>query len=464
MEQLLLLIPIGIAGAVMFSLMFAESLRFVRNAMLGTWRDAAFAAGLTGLETVHTWRHARLVGLAGRFRVEFSRRTRNQDETLTHVRIEGLPPSLTVKLENAFTLARRGHGHRDLEVGDDAFDDEVFLQGPPALLHAVMDAGMRLRVRSMLGNDVVVRGGALSATVEDRYASGSGVPLKAMLPLLLEFAGRLARPADLVERLAANALDDPTAGVRRQNLLVLAREYPEHALTRPTITRAVADPVADVRLTAARLLGAEGRAVLTELAVDERTDDVCAGRAVAALGAELPEPRVLEVLGHALRGRRLETGRACLDALGRLRSDAAFATLAKVLARENGELAEAAARALGAAEDARSEAPLVTALTHPSPAVQVAAAESLGRTGTAGAVEPLKQAERLSGDGAFRRAARQAIARIQSRAGSAAPGQLTLAEGESGRLSLEDDTAGHVSLAASPEGASRLSGAYRPER
>ena len=41
----------------------------------------------------------------------------------------------------------------------------------------------------------------------------------------------------------------------------------------------------------------------------------------------------------------------------------------------------------------------------------------------------------------------KAIAAIQARAGSASPGQLTLAEGESGRLSLEDDAAGHVSLA-----------------
>ena len=60
-----------------------------------------------------------------------------------------------------------------------------------------------------------------------------------------------------------------------------------------------------------------------------------------------------------------------------------------------------------------------------------------------------------SGDGNFRRAARQAIAAIKSRAGSASPGQLTLAEGESGRLSLEDDSAGHVSLASAGEGVPR---------
>ena len=65
--------------------------------------------------------------------------------------------------------------------------------------------------------------------------------------------------------------------------------------------------------------------------------------------------------------------------------------------------------------------------------------------GTTAAVLPLK--EREARDGAVRAAARQAIAQIQSRAKGAAPGQLSLADGESGQLSLASGEEGGLSLA-----------------
>ena len=294
--------------------------------------------------------------------------------------------------------------------------------------------------------------GELHAVVANRYATGAGNPVAAILPLLLEFAGRLLRPPDIAQRLGANALADPVAGVRLQNLLTLARELPDHAVTRATLTSALLDPDEENRLRAASLLGPEGERVLADLASGEETGDACAARAVQALGKRLPEERTLAILNQALRARRVETASACLAALGTSRSDPALATLAKVLAREKGVLAECAARALGASARAAAEAPLEAALAHETAAVRAAAAEALGHCGSVAAVQALKVAEeRHPGDREFRRAARQAVAAIQSRAASASPGQLTLAEGESGRLSLEDDAAGHVSLATTGE-------------
>ena len=55
-----------------------------------------------------------------------------------------------------------------------------------------------------------------------------------------------------------------------------------------------------------------------------------------------------------------------------------------------------------------------------------------------------KDAARL--DLELRRAARQAIAEIQSRAEDASPGQLSLAGTEAGQLSLAHDPAGQLSL------------------
>jgi hypothetical protein len=86
-------------------------------------------------------------------------------------------------------------------------------------------------------------------------------------------------------------------------------------------------------------------------------------------------------------------------------------------------------------------------------AVWPAIAEALGKVGTAAAVAPLRtMASRYPFDLGLRRASRQAIAEIQSRLTGATPGQLALADGDAGQLSLtEDGREGRVSLAGEPE-------------
>lgn len=448
-------------GAALLSLPVRLYVKRQNAQIVGPWREAAAAAGLTEVQDTAS-RGAipsalvgvTLTGKRDRFTVSFRRQGTENQTFGTIVTIQGLSPGLTLKLETGATRAARRRGHSDLEIGDLDFDDEVYVEGPGPLVQALMDSAMRLRVRSMLGNDLRVEKGELRAVVPNQYGGlGTGAPLKTVLPLLLEFAERLMRPADLVDRLVANARRDPLPRVRLANLLTLAREFSAHEATRPALQAALADPDDEVRLRAASFLALEGIPVLLALAAGENTDDSCAGRAVTALGEQLPLERTLAILLHALRTRRVATATACLAALGRSRSKDALGTLAKVLARESGPLAKVAAHALGAYGQPEAEAPLVAALDHEASAVRLAAAEALEAGGSVAAVEPLRQAERRhSGDTTFRRAARQAIAAIQSRAGSASPGQLTLAEGESGRLSLEDDAAGHVSLATGKDG------------
>jgi HEAT repeat protein len=98
--------------------------------------------------------------------------------------------------------------------------------------------------------------------------------------------------------------------------------------------------------------------------------------------------------------------------------------------------------------DVAAETPLVRALGHLHPRVRVAAAQALGRIGTVAAVLPLKQAAERFGD--LQGASRQAVAQIQSRAVGATPGQISLSGGGGqGQVSLAEGAGGHVSL---PEG------------
>ncbi len=111
-----------------------------------------------------------------------------------------------------------------------------------------------------------------------------------------------------------------------------------------------------------------------------------------------------------------------------------------------------AALALGATGILAAEAPLLEALERDLATTRIAAVQALGRVGGVAAVPKLRDAaERHASDGNLGRAVRQAVAEIQSRlatVGGARPGQLSLAGGEAGQLSLVDKAVeGRLTLA-----------------
>lgn len=342
----------------------------------------------------------------------------------------------------------------EIEVGDELFDSTFHVEGPMRLMCALLDTEMR-RLLIEVRNE-----GLMEISRSEIQANVYDDNLEFLLPRLLEVSERFAQSLDVPQRLAENARLDPEARVRLQNLILLVRELPGDARTAEVLRLACADPSPEIRLRAARELGTEGHGVLLELA-EGTVDDVWSAQAVSALGRELPFERARAILIHALRRRRLQTARACLESLGN--SAAAVETLAKVMAREKTELATAAALALGATGSEAAEAPLIKALQHAATEVRVAAATALGRLGSTAAVLPLKEAaERSPEDPEIGRATRQAIAEIQSRLQGASPGQLSLAGAEVGQLSLAQGEAGQLSLTADTGGQLSLSDERKP--
>jgi HEAT repeat protein len=273
--------------------------------------------------------------------------------------------------------------------------------------------------------------------------------LRNALPLALAIGGRLARRADVVERLSENARNDPEPAVRLRNLLFLIREHSGKDPTLAALRKACSDPVPEIRLRAAMALGGDRSDVLVELA-ESLVDDTVSAEAVSALDRELPFERRRAILGQALERGRVQMAHAFLEALGRSGDPAAVDVLAEVMARESGKLAAAAALALGATGHPAAEPPLLPALQRED--TQVAAAGALAHVGTAAAVPPLEEAAERAEDKELRRAARQAVAEIHSRLRGASPGQLSLADTEAGQLSLPDAEAGQLSFSTDPAG------------
>jgi HEAT repeat protein len=372
-------------------------------------------------------------------------------------------------------------GRTEVEVGDPAFDERFWVRGPApmvlalldqetrALIHRTMEGGVRLS-RSY-GRDLPGRVVVVDGLIHAEFEGPSSDPeMVAALPFSLSesvdvlrelssLARRLEPPAKPFDRIVENLGRETEGGVRARSLAVLRRYFADRPAAQAAFRRAAADEHQEVRLEAALALGHEGRPILAQVATEEWSDDALAARALDALdalGGGLDVERAATVLGHALRTRRLETARRCLDALARRGEAEGVARVARVLAVERGPLAVAAALALGGSARPEAEGPLLAALRHATLEAQAAAAEALGRTGTAAAVPALKEAVE-SGRRELGRAARQAVAEIQARLVGAAPGQLSLADGQGGQLSLTDGESGRLSLAEAASGPVSLS-------
>jgi len=429
--------------------MLAFSFMGKRNP-LRAWKDAVQACGLQIVEASGGW-SPRLRARSGLVSVRMEQLGNKGAVTQITVAAPAPPEfhGVAIHPESSLELGK------EIEIGDRNFDDAFHIQGPPRLVLALLDAETR-----RLLVDLKEKGGILIASGELRAVVPSAEKVADVLSLLLAVQKRFA--PDVLQRLAENATQDPEPGVRLQNLLLLIRELSWSPVTDEALRKACLDPVPEIRLRAAKQLGAGGHGVLLELA-ERMADDAVSAEALTALDRELPFDRLNAILGLALRWRRLRLARVCMEAIGRRGAAAGVALLAKVLEREHGELAPAAAAALGAIGSPDAEPPLLEALQRDDENVRMAAAIALGRVGSAAAVPALKEAaERSRLDRELRRATRQAIAEIQSRAQGASPGQLSLTGAEEGQLSLAEAEAGQLSLAEDPAGQLSLPPEERP--
>lgn len=438
-------------------------------------RGAAQTCGLTEIEAHPT---GVVTGRSGALRVRLD--TVKGREAHFRVEIEGVTDGVEI------TPAGRSPVPSDVLVGDPEVDVPLVFRGPRATVRGLLGEVARDRLVRVLtmDADVHVRAGGLVAELRRRlnYAGS----FAEWLTPLLELAHALEPGPSDADRLAAIARKDRLEGVRASALESLAKDLPHDPLTRPALHDAARDRSRAVRLQAALALGGEGCRALHELALDVATptalataavdglarhredeearellyalaaaaDDAVAVAAVEALGQQLTLARARPLLEAAAADLRVPLARALLRWLGRGGGPEAAvveALLARRLGRESSLLspkgaaiALLAVEALGEIASAAGEDVLITALASALPGVPAAAARSLGHAGTARAVPSLRDAEERGGE--LRRAAREAVALIQSRLEGATPGQVSLAGGEEGQLSVAEGRDGRVSL------------------
>jgi hypothetical protein len=442
--ELAFLIPVA-AAIVAFSIA-----SIVAERRAAAWREAARRVGLTGIREKKTLGMLQdLRGESDGFTVILQTYQRGKNNQGTRLIVsdaqERIPASLDLRAEDFSSAIAKTFGAKEVEVGDPGFDDAVYVRGPEDLLLALLDDPTRSLVRQVVGMDGRIVDGKLRA---EWRGSPKVDKLVRSIETFLAMGRGLARPVDVTERLVAGLRGDPTIGVRVRCLDLLARKFRGDERARAAFRETLGPASPELRLRAAMALGEEGRATLIEIASCPEADETCIARAIAALGAHLPLDRAVAILDSALASGRRTTFFAAVGALGAIGGAAGVERLSRLVGDADGELAVAAARSLAASGDSAGEPALIAALTAQDATLRLAAADGLAHVGSTAAVAPLHAAvEGHLLDLDLRSAARHAIASIQSRITGASPGQMSLAEGEAGQVSLtEEERAGRVTM------------------
>src|SRR5262245_783103 len=318
------------------------------------WKAAAQSAGLEDIVlATGLWSKDILTARSGRHAVRIEEYAHSKYNRGTRVVVEG-NSGLTLRAEKDVSAVQRVIGPREMEIGDEQFDREVFVEGgDPPVLRAVLDVETRGMVRRFLGG-LLHREGDVGGMVASMAAVHDGSVVFEVQsirdmrlrddfadlihgPLVL--ARRLERPASVVTRLVENTRQEPHPVMRLENFKVLARTFPLHPAARELFQGGCEDEQQEIQLHSALGLGADdakGGATLLEIAQRGWSDDPLAARAVLTLGPRLPTDAATAILNHALRARSTETARACLQVLGESGLAPAVEPLVKVLRVEKG--------------------------------------------------------------------------------------------------------------------------------
>jgi hypothetical protein len=457
----------GLFGLVVTALVYLLIWKRFRG-RTAAWQAAAERMNLEGIEIATTAGiPRRLTGSSGPLEIRIESYHRGKYERGTRISIGGLGhlERLLVRSEGVGSRIAKALGESEIELGDPRFDSVAYIQGDRRLVRALFGPDARrvltdlldghLTVTSRLGQKTFsvktsMREDGLRVEIRERLWDDTARWFSEILRVLMDAGRMLLRPGDLAERIAANNERELYAEVRRGNLQTLATEYPQHAATRRALEAGLRDPRPEVQVEAAVALGSDGQSTLLDIAGRDDVPDYLAVRAIVALEDRFTPALAVETLRRARPAGRSAVVGACIQALARGGAAQCLDDLAALLSPdEDANVAAASARVLGTVTGEASERLLIEALRHPSPGVRVAAAVSLAKIGTPLCVVPLRDCQgehRFDAD--LRAATRQAIAEIQSRVTGASPGQLSIAAGDVGQVSLaEADSRGQVSLA-----------------
>lgn len=374
----------------------------------------------------------------------FTQSTGKSSTTYTRVQVETeLPSSFRLQPEGLGTSFTKTFVGEDFQLGDAAFDASILVRAPGrealvwlgpdarrAILAAVSGMGARFKDGTLTFHKV----GYVSDP--ERLANYTQTLLDAARALASD-----GRPAQ--QRLLSNVWQDRNPGYRRKcvdALLEAGRggrmgaEVPAHMLHDPAL-----------RLVSASGAGADGWDTLRALATDTSVDGWIRSKALRRALAIGPPDGTRQLIEQVVEGGVGDPLAAALEAANNMRFAPPLASLRAAAQRGDAAIAAAVAASLGYSRDPGAPPLLVSMLATEHSDTQLAICGALGQVGGRAEVEHLLPLTKgLFADGGLKRAARDAVATIQSRLAGAGAGHLSIDDGvqDSGALSVREHEGG----------------------
>ncbi len=247
---------------------------------------------------------------------------------------------------------------------------------------------------------------------------------------------------DYAQLLKENLEQDEDARVRARTAEVLIRNFPE--LSDWAAATALGDGHAEVRFTAARLLGPEGYSLAEQIAYppqDQELEGIDSGlrqRALRYLVRELEQEELLVLLKKCLDDGPEVLRQIALRKLAVLRHGPSVRWMEALLPVRDVNRAVAGCEALEALADPAGEGILLQMLEYPDEELQKSAVDALAQLGTYGALPRLREISKRAQDRGLRLAASTVVLMIQSRGIQQHAGALAVVEPDEqeGRMSL----------------------------
>jgi hypothetical protein len=396
--------------------------KLARDLNLGLWYDAQ-----TGYD---------LAGQVGEF---YLRVTENRESGWTEVRAESRD------IPRDFLLRRKGFFEegRDIPIGDESFDEAAHVRGDEAVIFALLTRENRKTLLDFVRNGGVIDSGVVCLPVRGRYSYRN---TRLAIRDVFNAARHISLPrVDIPQRLADNAAGHYKLYFRLRSLELLQEVFGSEEIARKASVEALADRRSAIRFRAAVFL--RDFEMLAKISSIESEPVDIRIQAMKFLIGNAPPSNFLPLLWKLLDSLAPDVRMVAIGGLGELRHRPALEKLCRLVESADMETAIALAIALGKVGDSAAEPTLLDLLDREHDELKIAAAEALGHAGTTAAVEPLLELTRGFLNSELKKAAREAIARIQSRLGDVEAGRLTLSElpGKAGALSFPAE-GGELSL------------------
>ncbi len=173
----------------------------------------------------------------------------------------------TIAKETFFTKMQSSMGHKDIQIGDEAFDRECLIGGDAEFLRSLLNAELRQQIFFLheISQEFRIDYLSIYVGVKQEYMD-TKEKIESLIYKIVHTGRLITQKKSMCQSCLDNVLWDPQSQVRLFNLAILHTRFSERKETADAIEKALSDESPEVQVFAGILKGEAGLSFLHDLA------------------------------------------------------------------------------------------------------------------------------------------------------------------------------------------------------